>query len=334
MSKKQQFPRHDLYIPSSRLVRGSLTEKQTEDFQKRERETPVYWFAVACSKNQPGAQEALGVIYNCGVTDYANAPQNVKGEIALWLGANKFAWRVFDGDTHPKWKDREGCAGSWIFSLSTTFDIRCANAQNQQIDPAELYLGCYIDVAANVCINGLTDHTAGVFINPEGVRFLGHGEKIIVGKSIDEMFANRPAVTPAGALPAPTAPGTPVTPGALPAPAAPPAPATAPAFQGGVTPPPTLPPAGSPAAVPAVPAGATPVIPAPGIPAPGVPTTASPSSVPSHPGILTPPAAPPAPPAAAPLTAAQVAAQYGVQHYPGHRYDPAANAYVPDPTSV
>lgn len=38
----------------------------------------------------------------------------------------------------------------------------------------------------------------------------------------------------------------------------------------------------------------------------------------------------PAAPAAAPQTAAQVAAQYGVQHYEGHRYDPASNSYKPD----
>ena len=63
---------------------------------------------------------------------------------------------------------------------------------------------------------------------------------------------------------------------------------------------------------------------------PPVQSAHAPSPAPVAAGMPTPPA--PVQPVATPeQLSAQIAAQYGIQHYPGHRFNPAANAYEPDP---
>lgn len=353
MNAQNKFPRHNVPIPGGRYIAGSITTIQ--DDGKYKRENPGYWFAVAVAKTQPGVDQALGAIYNVR-NDYTHAAA-VKQRADAWLSGT-FKWKIWDGDTDEKWKGKEGATGCWIFGFGQTFEIRCCDINNVQIDGKLIEPGDYVDVAASVSINGLTDHNAGIYLNPDGVRFLGKGQRIQIGRSFNEMFADRPATLPPGAMAAPAAPANSGAPGGLPAPAMTPPPGAAPntpppgavpppasagpGFAGNPTPPPSY------AGAPAVPAAATPGA-VPPTPAPGSPGTVSHTSVPgavspSNPPHVPPaqgfaagaPAAPqpPAPPPAPTPTAAQVAAQYGVPHHVGWRYDPGTNQYVTDPTSV
>lgn len=344
--QKQQHPGHSIPIPAGRFVAGSLTTIQTKDGQGRERQNPGYWFGLAVAKTQPGVDQALAQIYamredyRSHAATYAAAGQ--------WL-AGAFKWKVFDGDTHASWKGREGAAGCWIFGLGQTFPIKCVSAQTGQAHDANaIGLGDYVDVDCTGRINGLTDGNAGIYLNPDMVRFIQTGPRIVLGKTYEQAFGNRPVQLPVNALPVTGPAAAPAGAPALPPPGAPPA--GGPGFATGVTPPPvpTPPPAGAPA----VPAGAPPAppaaLPAPGaIPgAPPAPATVSPSNppaVPPQPGFSAGPAAPPAPAPAvavpAPCYAKQVADHYGVPHTPGYRYVPAdgaggGNTWVVDPTSV
>jgi hypothetical protein len=328
-----KHPQTPINIPPGRLVQGSTTEVETVDRFNNNAplDKPRKYMGIAVPKTDPTVDHVLGQIYAVGVAGYQSVAP-VFAEVQKWLATEKFSWKVEDGD-HPDNAGKEGFAGCWIFKFGTTLLDKpaCCDANQQPIDPALIKRGYYVDGYATCQINGKMDRTAGVYLNPVGLRLLGPGVEIQSGPSFKTMFGDRAATLPAGAVsPAAATPATP-TPGAP----IPPPPVTPP---GAVPPPPA-------AAAPAVPAGAVPTVPpvAPPTSPVGAPANASLSNPPAgavpQPGFSAgvppaPPPPPPAPPAAPALTPAQIAAQYGVTHYPGHRYDPATNAYVPDAASV
>ncbi len=352
--QKQQFPRHSVPLPAGRFIAGSFTTIQTKDGQGRERANPSYWIGIAVAKNQPGVDETLARIY--AVKEDYRHHQPTYNAATQWL-SGPFKWKIFDGDTHEKWKGREGAAGCWIFGLGQPYEIKTVNVANgQPLDRAAIGLGDYVDGEISVVISGLTDQNAGVYLNPDMIRFLQTGPRIQLGKTYEQTFGNRavvmpvnmlpvtgPANTPpaSGQLPPPpgAAPGAPAAPGMTPPPGQLPPPAAPAGFAAGMTPPPGVP--NAPAAAPGVP-----VPPSAGtLPPPSTAPTAAPSHLPPpQVGFSAGPAAPAAPPAPAaavmaPCYAKQVADPYGVPHTPGWRYVPVAadgtgNTWVADPTSV
>jgi hypothetical protein len=54
-------------------------------------------------------------------------------------------------------------------------------------------------------VNGATGAQAGIYLNPNIVRLLGFGERIMSGPTPDQAFADRPAALPAGASATPVA---------------------------------------------------------------------------------------------------------------------------------
>jgi hypothetical protein len=345
MTKKAQFPSYDFGLPPGRFIAGSLTEKQTKDMHGKPRDHPTIWFAVAVPKTAPGVDQVLAIIYNCGLNDYRQAPANVQAQIKLWLGATAFAWKIHDGDTAEKWKNREGANGCWIFSFGTTFDIRCCDQNSVQMDPALIGLGDYIDVFASCSINGNTDGTAGVYLNPKGVRFVGYGQRITVGPSFQEMFANRPVQLPPGASATPVAAGPAggmtSAPGTLPPPAGYPTPGQpaqhaapqAPAHNGQMSPPPSAsyPPAAGQPVMHTPPGGGVPGA-SPSSPQPGFAQHPTPpgASVPGVPAGATP--APAAPGTGQPGSQ-QTAYPSNVQPHNGFVNGPAAPPAPPPPAA-
>lgn len=297
----------NFYLPPGRVVGGNLKEPQTKDQQGRDREKPALYFAVAVPKTDARVTEILNTIANVARSFYGNHA-TIKPQIDMGLNAHNFAWKVSDGDG-PKDKDRPGRAGCWIFHFSTSFEsIPCGDSQNNQIDPGTIKPGYYVDVSASVKANELLDKNAGVFLNPRGVRLLAYGEEIPLGQTIGQMFADVPAVLPAGGSALPVASGNPL--GG--------APATA-----GATPPPP-PPAG---------AGMM------GTGTPPAPPAAAGMTPPPPPGTMAPPPPPPPAPAAPVVTvemiqaeSARLSAAIGWPHQPGFRPNAARTAYEPDPT--
>lgn len=340
MSAKTVYPKTLINIPPGRLISGDLVKLQTKDHLGADLPADRHhiFFALAVPKltaqgqPDPDVQAVLGLIYNAALQGYHQQPA-VLPRVQQWLAAVDFAWKIDDGDEvkagrKTQWKDREGGAGCYIFKFSTMFaPVKTCDKDNNSCDPNQINLGDYVDVRASVSINGLADRTAGIYMNPDAVRFLAFGQRISTGVSFEEAFANTPARIPPGGMLTPPS-------GAGPMLLAPPAVhAAAP----GMTPPPAVP--NVPASVPGVPAGATPGLAVHGMQATGSPGIVSPSSLPPgtvpHVAFLQPQAAPVAAPVVVELcAAAQIAAHHKQTHHAGWRYNPQSNAYDADPLSV
>lgn len=195
-----------------------------------------------------------------------------------------FAYKVVDGDSMAPavpargipakpFSDREGYGGCYVLAIKSRLDnppplFDWVNNQWQQVDPNnlrggnKLKTGDYVQVGLN--IDGHAGQSPGLYLNPNGIQFVGFGTLIMRGPDATAMFgASGPAALPPGASAAPVgAPAgatPPAMPGASPAPA--PMPGNAPA-------PAAAPMPGNPAPAPT--AGPS--------PAPGPGSTASPTS--------------------------------------------------------
>lgn len=315
------YPRIDLRTPVGRLVMGDLAKPNPNDMHGKPRDKPQYFFALAVPKSDPNVIPLINQIMQHAWNSYSQMP-DVTGRLQAGLAAPDFAWKIDDGD--QKHADKQGCAGCWIFKFATTLPIRAANRENQQIDPATIELGSYADVAFTVAINGNRDRTAGIYMNPNCVRLLGYGERIVPGPSIDTLMGAAPAALPPGASMTPVAPGSggagypqqpgsggagyPQQPGYAPVPIQAPAPheghvqqpglaphgqtgsgyAANPGYPSNHQPAPPLPPVGNYDANGPVAPGYATGAPAPAMQAPGYPATAYPSNPPGVPAGATP----------------------------------------------
>jgi hypothetical protein len=233
-----------------------------------------------------------------------------------------FSYKFKDGDTVDRqgrpYSQREGYAGHCVVHFETQFDL-IAYRQNaaggwDQITENDYKTGDYIAVNASIEGNKPTDptHTPGLFINPQGVLLIGHGQAIVNAPSADQMFAGQQFALPPGA----TAPGT-----APPMPAGMPNP---PGFGGAMPPGAIQPPPAAPAAPGQLVYGQQPGY----APPPGQPAYAAP---PAPGGYAPPPAAPqPGQPAYPPHDL--VGAALGQQPpQPGYAPQPGQPAYPMPP---
>lgn len=299
---KPQFPRLNLVTQTGRLVMGDLTKKSDQGHGGKKREVPQFYFALAVSKQTPGIMDVMAQIFHHTVRSYQFAPN-----IAALATANPlpgpyvpepqrrpFAWKVQDGDW-PSNVQKEGCAGCWIFHFQTSGAFQICDFNGGQFPLANVHLGMHAMVSFNTAINGLVDANCGVYLNPTYVKIVSDGPIIVPsGQTYEQAFGNAPApILPPGAVPF-VAGGGAAAYGAQ-QPQGAPLPAPAP-YQ----------PAAAPLPLPA--------------PAPA-------------PQPAPPPPPPPAPSVTPEQESAAIAGQYRVQHYPGHRYDPASNSYKPDPVA-
>lgn len=274
-------------LPPGRIVSGSPTNLQTKDMQGRPKDHPNIYFAVAVPKNSPpvkqrgdfvaGIGDILAEIAKVAQRGYQSQPQ-ILAEVNKLL-AGRFSWKIEDGDT-PENQKKEGWAGCWIFKYSTTLGVpNCCDGNNQQIDPAQIKCGFYVDVASSVTVNEQLGDRAGLYMNPDVVRLLGYAPEIRTGMTADQAFGAPAAYIPPGASPTPVAAGAPPQSGGGWGGAQAPAPATGgyPPSGQGFTPQPNPTAAGGPGA-PATGGWG----PAPSADQPGSGGTVSPSNVQQH----------------------------------------------------
>ncbi len=219
--------RIQLVTPIGRLVGGSVSKMFDKDHQGNPKKNPNYFFAVAFDKNDPTFQEILGQLYQAAAAGYANNQSVIQNMNASWANnfGPGFAWKIDNGDD-PKFADRVGYAGHWILGFSTTLDFQCVDKQFAHVDPRMVKLGYYVSVAFNVLINNNTDHTAGIYVNPQCVQLEAYGEEITTGPSAQTLMQNKPqSQLPQGASLTPLSGGgaAPSLPGQQPAPGMPPA---------------------------------------------------------------------------------------------------------------
>jgi hypothetical protein len=193
MNQRVKYQSIEAYLPRGRLVRGSLTDKQTKNHKNEPLPADEYhlWFAIAVPKNWPGLMETWGKIYQHTYQSYMTVPganPSVIQRIQQGLQAQGFAWKIDDGDADPVWSKREGCPGTLIFQFRTLFELATFDGANRQVDPKIFKLGDYVDAYLSTAINGETGHTAGIHLNPRAVRWLEEGQRIHIGPDANTMF--------------------------------------------------------------------------------------------------------------------------------------------------
>lgn len=100
-----------------------------------------------------------------------------------------FAWKIVDGDSTVPNKsgnvpcEQTGYKGSWVVFASRYWAPVVCNDQGDVIVlPDTVYPGCFVQMVISVAGNGSTT-SPGVYVNPEIVAFIGHGEKIVSASS-------------------------------------------------------------------------------------------------------------------------------------------------------
>lgn len=210
--------------PGGRYIGGSLTEKQTTDHLGRPipEDKQRYSIGVAFPKANPADTTApinilLGQIYNHGLACFSSLPggQAAYAQAQRWLDPNaSFSWKIKDGDLpNAKGEFNEYSKGCWVFWFSSSFPVKAAHFENgvtNEIPPANIKRGYYVDVYGNCSPNDNTDNTAGMYMNPSVIRLIGYGPEIVGGVNVTQAFAAAPApVLPAGASTMPVA-GAPI----------------------------------------------------------------------------------------------------------------------------
>lgn len=189
---------------------------------------------------------------------------------ALYPGGappQKFAWKYTDCDQRDDngklFSEREGYAGCYVLAFSSELDnpppvFKFNGSTYDQLPGDAIKCGDWVAVKSLLKGNIPADRTMtpGIYVNPQGIEFVGYGTEIVAQGSINpnDAFGGQARQLPPGASATPVgapagAPGMPV---GSPAPMT--APPPGPGAMPGQTPPPVMapPPAPAPAAAPAM----------------------------------------------------------------------------------
>jgi hypothetical protein len=210
-------------------------------------------------------------------------------------GANdpSFAWKYRDGDTGldgdgKPLRDKPGYAGCMVIWVSTRIPdlikvFKPINATTwQELAENEVkcgdYVRCRLSIEGHGKKPGVASSRPGLYLNPQGIEFVGYGEPIFTGPDASSMFGGAPAaILPPGASATPVAPSGSV---AMPSPVPAMAPNAAPAMPPGY---PSPTPMVAPSAVPTPAAAPAPIAPVavPIAPIPAASPAPAPTAFPS-----------------------------------------------------
>lgn len=128
----------------------------------------------------------------------------------------KFAWKYVDGDgvdsNGQPFNKREGYAGCYVLTISTEAFApqiyRLMNNTYVQMKPEEIKTGDWVALALSIKLNIATDprRTSSLYINPQGIDFVGHGQEIQNGPDPMALFKGQTYQLPPGASATPMAP--------------------------------------------------------------------------------------------------------------------------------
>lgn len=138
-----------------------------------------------------------------------------------------FAWKFKDGDTDvdkkgKPYRDREGYPGCCVLTVSTEAFApqiyKFENGAYHQLPPEAIKCGDYVAVKVTCVFNKATGtNTPGLYINPNGIVFVGYGQEITSGQDPDEMFQGYNfGALPVGASATPVMVGAPLPVGMAP----------------------------------------------------------------------------------------------------------------------
>lgn len=203
-----------------RLVRGSLTARQTHDYDNNpyEEGKGPFELGFAVPKTDPKAGEILTKVYQHASAAYvANAGilQRMKIEWESGFSAGTFRFKIRDGDKpNQEGRVNENTVGHWVINLQSYIPFKCTYIQgyglpkfkdangrdiepNTEIHPSLIKIGDFVHMNIGTKANEKTDHTAGMFMNINAVILAAHGPAITGG--IDLKSATEGLVI--GALP-------------------------------------------------------------------------------------------------------------------------------------
>lgn len=291
--------------PPGRLVQGAVLElqkvlddhgKQKLDPQTGQPVPDRVYLAVAIAKTpgvqawwlEPPPRNADGSANNFWQDIYRAGMQGYPGHFNAQTGEcthPRFAWKIIDGDGKDQNgkpnSGKEGFAGCWVVKFGGQYLPKLIHNGAYIDNPKYVKRGYYVRVFGNATPN-VGAQVPGLYLNPNGVEFLGYGPEITSGPDVLAVAAKYGvAALPPGASAVPLA-GT-ATAGLPPAGGAP---GMMPAPQGvpGAMPPP-MQPQQAPQAMPGLP----PVGGAPGMtPAPNhafVQNAMQPQQAPTLPGL-------------------------------------------------
>nr|AYD75906.1 conserved hypothetical protein [Pseudo-nitzschia multiseries DNA virus] len=236
----------NIVTPVGRFVSGSITDKRTTDYENRPlpEDKQTYQFGVAIRKDDPGIGAVFTYIHGVAASVHAAHPSVAN------FNLDGYSWKVKDGDKpNTKGVVGENVAGCYVFFFSSSYPVRTCDASNADIAPADVYRGCYVDMAINAANNGLQGDRAGIYLNPVFMRMVAHGKPILGGVDAATAFGNAaPAALPPGASATPlpgSAPSAAMT--GAPTPAAPATSAPTPAAPATSAPTPAAPATSAPA---------------------------------------------------------------------------------------
>lgn len=193
----------NMVTPVGRFVSGSITQKQTTGYQNKPipEEKQMYEFGVAISKQDPGVVPMLQQIAAHAFASYANAPHIQQLIQQMDFGVRGFSWKIADGDKpNKKGQTNPNTVGHWVIYFSSMYIEFCD--QNNVDMPAEnIKRGSFVMVSFTVATNDAVDDQAGIYVNPQIVKFVAFGDEIRGGISADDAFGDSPIPQqlPAGA---------------------------------------------------------------------------------------------------------------------------------------
>ena len=130
--------------PLGRIVGGSLSSPQTEDYQGNNLDKPKYLVMLAIPKTDPGLAAIVAHVKEVGKVGYAAKPgQSDRPD---------FAWKMIDGDSEvPNRKGdrpctKEGYKGHVVFVFETTWSFQVCGPELELIDASTVSRGDYVEI--------------------------------------------------------------------------------------------------------------------------------------------------------------------------------------------
>jgi hypothetical protein len=203
--------------PVGRFVSGSITEKRTTDYEGRTLpdDKQHFAFGVAFPKTDPAMPAVFGYLQAAARAGHAGLPAVEAFDL------NGYSWKIKDGDVpNGRGETNANTAGCYVFYFSPMYPVNCCDQTNATLPTDAVYRGCYVDMVIAAKSNGLRGDKAGIYLNPNWMRFIANGEKITGGVDAKTAFGGHtPAALPPGASASPVPSSAPSAAMTAPAPA-------------------------------------------------------------------------------------------------------------------
>ena len=203
--------------PVGRFVSGSITEKRTTDYEGRalSEDKQHYSFGVAFPKTDPAMPAVFQYVQAAAREGHAGLPAVEAFDL------NGYSWKIKDGDApNGRGETSANTAGCYVFYFNSMYPVNCCDQTNATLPTEAVYRGCYVDMVISAKSNALRGDKAGVYLNPNWMRFIANGERITGGVDAKTAFGGHaPAALPPGASASPVPSSAPSAAMTAPAPA-------------------------------------------------------------------------------------------------------------------